>query len=116
MPSQMLPDIPYYYLPEILITVIVDPEHISSMCQIDDMVIEVMAVNPRRLLRCTPVKIEAGSQADLTLIDPARTIEVTESYFESKSKNSAFLGAKLTGVATDVLVAGKRTLANGVVA
>ena len=45
MPSQMLPDIPYYYLPEILITVIVDPEHISSMCRIDDMVIEVMTVN-----------------------------------------------------------------------
>ena len=45
MPSQMLPDIPYYYLPEILITVIVDPEHISSMCRIDNMVIKVMTVN-----------------------------------------------------------------------
>ena len=78
--------------------------------------VEVMAVNPRRLLRCTPVKIEAGSQADLTLIDPTRKVEVTESYFQGKSKNSAFLGATLTGCATDVLMAGKRTLNDGVVA
>ena len=78
--------------------------------------VEVMAVNPRQLLRCKPVKIEAGSQADLTLIDPKQQIEVTEGYFESKSKNSAFLGQTLTGVATDVLMAGKRTLADCVVA
>ncbi len=78
--------------------------------------VEVMAINPRKLLRCTPVKLEAGSQADLTLIDPTRTVEVTESYFESKSKNSAFLGQKLTGAACDVLMAGKRTLIDGTVA
>ena len=78
--------------------------------------VEVMAVNPRQLLRCKPVKIEAGSQADLTLIDPKKQIEVTEGYFESKSKNSVFLGQTLTGVATDVLMAGKRTLADCVVA
>ena len=78
--------------------------------------VEVMAVNPRRLLRCTPVKVEVGSQADLTLIDPVRTVEVTEDYFVGKSKNSAFLGQTLTGCATDVLMAGKRTLADCVVA
>ena len=78
--------------------------------------VEVMAINPRNLLRCKPVKVEAGSQADLTLIDPKKEIDVTESYFEGKSKNSAFLGQHLTGVATDVLMAGKRTLADGVVA
>ena len=78
--------------------------------------VEVMAINPRNLLRCKPVKIEAGSQADLTLIDPKREIDVTKEYFVGKSKNSAFLGSHLTGVATDVLMAGKRTLADGVVA
>lgn len=78
--------------------------------------VEVMAINPRHLLRCAPVKIEAGSQADITIVDPTRTVEITESYFESKSKNSAFLGAKLTGVATDVIKAGKRTLIDGKVA
>ena len=77
--------------------------------------VEVMAINPRRLLRCKPVKVEAGSQADLTLIDPTREVDATEDYFVGKSKNSAFLGQHLTGAATDVLMAGKRTLANGVV-
>ena len=77
--------------------------------------VEVMAVRPRELLRCKPVRIEAGSQADITLIDPEREIDVTEDYFVGKSKNSAFLGQHLRGVATDVLMAGKRTLADGVV-
>ena len=77
-----------------------------------DRLVEVMAVNPRKLLRCNPVKIEAGSQADITLIDPNKELVITEDYFESKSKNSAFLGAHLTGAASDVLMAGKRTLAN----
>ena len=77
--------------------------------------VESMAINPRRLLRCRPVKVEAGSVADLTLIDPTREIEVTEAFFQSKSKNSPFIGQRLTGVATDVLMAGKRTMADCVV-
>ncbi|MBQ9621709.1 MAG: dihydroorotase, partial [Atopobiaceae bacterium] len=78
--------------------------------------VEVMAVNPRKVLRLDPVTIAAGSAANLTLIDPTRTVEVTESYFQGKSKNSAFLGMSLTGCATDVFVSGKRTLIDGVVA
>ena len=41
---------------------------------------------------------------------------VTEDYLQSRSKNSAFLGQTLVGAATDVFVAGRRTLENGVVA
>ncbi|ERI03799.1 dihydroorotase [Atopobium sp. oral taxon 810] len=78
--------------------------------------VEVMAVSPREILRLPAVKIEEGSVADLTLIDPEAQLEVTEDYFESKSKNSAFLGNKLKGAACDVFCGGKRTLANGVVA
>ena len=78
--------------------------------------VEVMAINPRSVLRLKPVKIEKGSKADLTLIDPEKEITVSEDYFESKSKNSAFLGMNLVGVATDVFVDGKRTLVDGQVA
>ncbi len=78
--------------------------------------VEVMAINPRSVLRLKPVKIEKGSKADLTLIDPEKEIAVSEDYFESKSKNSAFLGMNLVGVATDVFVDGKRTLVDGQVA
>lgn len=75
--------------------------------------VEVMAVHPRKILRLDPVRIEAGSRADLTLIDPGREVKVSEDYFESKSKNCAFLGQTLTGAATDVFVDGRRTLAAG---
>ena len=75
--------------------------------------VEVMAINPRRILRLDPVRIEAGSAADLTLVDPNRVVHVTPEYLESKSKNSAFLGITLKGSACDVFVDGRRTLADG---
>ncbi len=75
--------------------------------------VEVMAINPRRLLRLKPVRIEAGSAADLTLVDPERVVHVTPDYLEGKSKNSAFLGLTLKGCACDVFVDGKHTLVDG---
>ena len=75
--------------------------------------VEVMAINPRRLLRLAPVRIEAGSAADLTLVDPNRVVHVTPDYLQSKSKNSAFLGLTLKGCASEVFVDGRMTLANG---
>ena len=76
--------------------------------------VEVMAVNPRRCLRLPEVRIEAGSTADLTLIDPAAQVTVTEDWLQSRSKNSAWQGQTLTGCPTDVFVAGRRTLTEGV--
>lgn len=78
--------------------------------------VEVMAINPRRILRLDPVRVEAGSAADLTLIDPERVVHVTSDYLQSKSKNCAFMGLTLKGCASDVFVDGKRTLVDGVVA
>lgn len=77
--------------------------------------VEVMAVNPRRLLRLDPVSVKAGSAADLTLIDPAKSVTVTPEWMQSRSKNSAWLGQTLTGVATDVWTGGRRVLTDGVV-
>lgn len=77
--------------------------------------VEVMAVNPREILTLSEVKIQAGGKADLTLIDPRKEIEVTPDYLQGKAKNSAFLGQKLTGAASDVFCSGKRTLTDGVV-
>ena len=75
--------------------------------------VEVMAVNPRRCLRLPEVRVEAGSTADLTLIDPAAEVTVSEDWLQSRSKNSAWLGATLTGAACDVFVAGRHTLTDG---
>ena len=77
--------------------------------------VEVMAVNPRRCLRLPEVRLEAGSMADLTLIDPAAEVTVSEDWLESRSKNSAWLGKTLTGLASDVFVSGRHTLTDGVV-
>ena len=75
--------------------------------------VEVMAVNPRRCLRLPEIRVEAGSTADLTLIDPAAEVTVTEDWLQSRSKNSAWLGQTLTGCATEVFVAGRHTLTGG---
>ncbi len=75
--------------------------------------VEVMAVNPRQVLRLAPVSIAEGSAADLTLVDPNKSQVITADWLMSKSKNSAWLGQELTGFATDVFVDGYRTLADG---
>lgn len=78
--------------------------------------VELMAVNPRAILGVEPVKLEAGSTADLTVFDPTCEWTVTADGFQSKSANSGFLGAHLTGKATDVYVGGAPTLVDGKIA
>lgn len=78
--------------------------------------VDALAVRPRQILRLAPVRIEAGAPADLTLIDPDAKVLVEADYFESRSKNSAFLSQELTGAASDVFIGGRRVLVGGVVA
>lgn len=78
-----------------------------------DRLVEVMAVNPRKLLGLEPVKLEAGSPADLTVMDPELAWTVTEESFCSKANNSGFLGHDLVGKATEVLVSGRLVLKGG---
>ena len=80
----------------------------------DDLV-DLMAVAPRDILGLEPVKIAAGSVADLTVFDPNLTWTVDAADFESKASNSAFLGWELTGRATHVLVGGRLVMSDGVV-
>jgi dihydroorotase len=81
-----------------------------------DRLVDALAVKPRALMRLDKVVIAPGYAADITVIDPETEVVVNEEYFESRSKNSAFLGYRLKGAASDVFVAGKQTLKNGVVA
>ncbi len=77
-----------------------------------DMV-RLMAVNPRQIVRAERVALEAGSVADLTIVDPEAAWTVDERDFESKSRNSGFVGAALKGRATDVYVGGIATMEDG---
>ena len=75
--------------------------------------VEVMAINPRTVLRVEEVKLQAGSIADITIIDPDLEWTVTADSFVSKAKNSGFIGADLKGRATDVYVGGYATMQDG---
>ena len=77
--------------------------------------VELMAVNPRRIIRAERVSLEAGSLADFTVVDPCVEWTVDASEFQSKATNSAFIGASLTGRATDVYVGGYATMEDGVI-
>ena len=80
-----------------------------------ERMVELMSVNPRRILGIDRVALESGSRADLTVIDPGLTWTVTEDEFESKASNNGFLGWELTGRATDVYVGGYATMEDGVI-
>ena len=75
--------------------------------------VELMSINPRRILHIDRIAIEAGACADLTVIDPDIEWTVSADDFESKSDNSGFIGWKLVGKATDVFVGGVPTMRNG---
>ena len=75
-----------------------------------ERMVELMSVNPRRIIGVDRVALEPGSRADLTFIDPALEWTVCEDDFESKATNCGFTGWKITGRATDVFVAGEPTM------
>jgi dihydroorotase len=78
-----------------------------------DQIAEWMSIAPRRALGLPAVTLAAGEVADITIVDPEARVEVTPDWFASRSRNSAFLGAKLLGRASEVLVGGYFALRNG---
>lgn len=77
--------------------------------------VEMMAINPRRIIRAERVSFEPGSLADFTVIDPCVEWTVVVEDFQSKAQNSAFIGAELVGRATDVYVGGYATMEEGII-
>jgi dihydroorotase len=73
--------------------------------------IELMSANPAKILGLKQKgSLSVGSDADITIIDPTEEWVVTRDSIRSKSKNSPFIGWKLKGLATDVIVGGKKVL------
>ena len=77
--------------------------------------VELMAIEPRKILGLDPVQIAEGSVADITIFDADASWTVSEDDFASHAKNSGFKGVELCGRATDVFVGGKQTLKDGCV-
>jgi dihydroorotase len=69
--------------------------------------VELMALNPARLLRAEAGTLAAGAAADVTVIDPGREWQVAPAKFLSRSRNTPFAGMHLKGRAMMTLVGGE---------
>ncbi len=69
--------------------------------------VELLSINPRRIVNLKPNVIVENQKANLVIIDPNREWEVKEEDIISKSKNSVFLGKKLTSYVETVIYEGK---------
>lgn len=61
------------------------------------LIVEKMAINPRKILGIKEASITEGETANLVLLDPEATWTYTRENNLSKSSNSPFLGQKLKG-------------------
>lgn len=62
-----------------------------------DSLIDAITNRPRKILGISPVKVEEGEDANLTLFHPTKSFEFTERVNQSHSKNSPFLNKTLQG-------------------
>jgi dihydroorotase len=69
--------------------------------------IRKMTANPARILRLPGGSLSDGSPADITIIDPDKKWTVKADKFRSKSKNSPFIGYKLSGQIYATILGGR---------
>ena len=75
--------------------------------------VELLCYGPARSFGLSSGTLRVGSEADITVLDPKRRWRFAVEQVRSKSKNSPFLGRELMGLATHVLVAGRRVVRDG---
>ncbi|HQL25330.1 MAG TPA: amidohydrolase family protein, partial [candidate division Zixibacteria bacterium] len=66
-----------------------------------------MTVNPAHILKLPGGTLAVGSSADITIIDPEKKWTVRADKFRSKSKNSPYIGWKLTGQVARTILGGR---------
>jgi len=59
--------------------------------------VELLSLNARRIFGLENRTIQKDLPASVTIYQPSEQIEVTESFFRSRSRNSAFIGKQLKG-------------------
>ena len=71
--------------------------------------VELLSVNPARILGVDGGSLAVGATADVTVIDPERSFTYDLEQVVSKSRNSPFLNWELTGKAVLTMVGGRVT-------
>jgi len=75
-------------------------------------VVELMSVNPARILRVPGGTLSAGSPADITILAPDLPVTVDRARLRSRSKNTPFHGWTLRGGVAATIVAGRVVYTN----
>ncbi len=78
------------------------------------MLIEKLSSAPARIFNLPGGTLQAGSPADLTIIDPERTFIINPDSWQSKSRNTPFAGRRLMGAPVYTILGGKITMEEGV--
>jgi len=74
--------------------------------------IELLSVNPARILHVPGGSLSEGAPADLTILAPDLAVTVSTSRMRSKSKNTPFDGWQLRGGVVATIVGGRTVYAN----
>jgi dihydroorotase len=74
--------------------------------------IELLSVNPARILNVAGGSLAVGMPADITILAPDLAVTVEAATMRSRSKNTPFDGWKLRGGVVATIVAGKTVYAN----
>jgi dihydroorotase len=74
--------------------------------------IELMSVNPAKILRIPGGTLAEGSIADITILAPDLNVTIDRARFRSRSKNTPFHGWSLRGGVAATMVGGRVVYAN----
>ena len=74
--------------------------------------VELMSVNPARILRVTGGSLAVGTPADITILAPDLPVTVSAARMRSKSRNTPFDGWKLRGGVAATIVSGRTVYRN----
>jgi dihydroorotase len=74
--------------------------------------VELMSVNPARILRVPGGSLAVGAVADVTILAPDLQVTVEATKLRSRSKNTPFDGWRLRGGVAGTIVAGRTVFAN----
>ncbi|MET6997877.1 dihydroorotase [Chitinophaga defluvii] len=76
-------------------------KHLSGISL--DTLVGMMSEQPRKVFGLSPVNVQEGAAANLTIFDPETDWEFTTAAIASRSKNSAYLGTTLKGKVVAVI-------------